>query len=98
MDPDLPVRKGQAKQFHRKSRTGCQRCRTRRVKVREESLPHHNNLLASTLHLNYRIDKHVRGSVMKPNPLAVIVSGPVLPASTIVSVKGAANGASQTDV
>jgi hypothetical protein len=27
------IRTGTTKQFHRKSRTGCQRCRIRRVKV-----------------------------------------------------------------
>ena len=31
---ERPAGSGQVKQFHRKSRTGCQPCRTRRVKVR----------------------------------------------------------------
>ena len=29
----LPIRKGNVRKFHKKSRTGCQRCRARRVKV-----------------------------------------------------------------
>ncbi|KND87183.1 Sterol regulatory element-binding protein ECM22 [Tolypocladium ophioglossoides CBS 100239] len=35
LDPDGPIRKGHLKLFHKKSRTGCQRCRTRRVKCDE---------------------------------------------------------------
>jgi hypothetical protein len=29
----LPIRKGNVRKFHKKSRTGCQRCRARRVKA-----------------------------------------------------------------
>ena len=55
-DPEGPSRTGRSKLFHRKSRTGCQKCRARRVKVR--AFPHERPAEALLADLDLQCDEN----------------------------------------
>jgi hypothetical protein len=78
-NPDGPIRRGHSRVYHKKSRTGCMRCRSRRVRVR----------LTSTFSepiANPSVNRFILDSAMKRNPSATTVSDRVFAAFMTVMI------------